>query len=120
MYAIHLSIARSNVVHPETMARIGRQSVSIITCPVQVVFIGFYRRNDTPEFAFNLGVSSLSLTEDLRAEPDGEARAIVLLLVDHPSDPSWTRVYDYVNQSVLAIDNLSDRAGSKGRRRTGS
>ena len=31
MYAIHVSIARSGVTHPETMLRIGRRSVSIIT-----------------------------------------------------------------------------------------
>jgi hypothetical protein len=31
MYAIHRSIAKSGVAHPETMPRIGRQSVSITT-----------------------------------------------------------------------------------------
>ena len=30
MYAIHLSIARSDIAHPETIPRIGRQAVSII------------------------------------------------------------------------------------------
>ena len=70
-----------------------RQTVSLYyhLRPGQVFFVGLDRRNDTPEFTFNPGVSSLSLAEYFHTKSDGEPLAFLVLLVNHPSYPGRTR-----------------------------